>query len=61
MEKKELKREITCSFHQPWLHWSMAEALFLRKVRFSGGMKKLYVTVEEYVFVSAQMLHVFHT
>lgn len=25
-EKKELKREITCSFHQPWLHWSMAEA-----------------------------------
>lgn len=59
--KKELKWEITCSFHQQWLHWSMAEALFLHKVRFSGGMKKVYVPVEEYVFMSAQMLHVLHT
>lgn len=59
--KKELKWEITCSFHQQWLHWSMAEALFLHKVRFSVGMKKVYVSVEEYVFMSAQMLHVLHT
>lgn len=59
--KKELKWEITCSFHQQWLHWSMAEVLFLHKVRFSGGMKKVYVPVEEYVFMSAQMLHVLHT
>lgn len=61
MENKRTKLEITCSFHQQWLHWSMAEALFLHKVRFSVGMKKVYVPVEEFLFMSAQMLHVLHT
>lgn len=60
-KKKELKWEITCSFHQPWLHWSVAEALRLRTVRYSGAKKKVYVTVEESLFVSPQMLHVPHT
>lgn len=60
-KKKKLKREITCSFHQPWIHCSMAEAQCLCRVRFSGGMKKVYVTGEKHVFVSEQMLHVPHT